>query len=368
MRNGQARPGPIVRIEDLCKSFAGVRAVDDLSLCIEAGEFFALLGPSGCGKTSLLRLIAGFETPDRGRIFICGEDMTQVPPHRRPVNMMFQSYALFPHMSVAQNIAFGLTQQGLAKAEIGSCVADMLRLVQLEGLDQRRPDQLSGGQKQRVALARALARRPAILLLDEPLAALDKNLREETQIELVALQARLATTFIVVTHDQREAIVLSQRLAVMRAGRFEQVGTPAEIYERPASRYVAEFVGEINLIDGHVVASEGGRQKIATAAGLAEVVARQSYAQGASVTLALRPERLRLCGAMPVDQGAVNIFSGKIAARTYRGDSTAFDILLGCGARLRVLRQNFGANLEDLEIGAEVGVAFSEDAGIVLAP
>jgi putrescine transport system ATP-binding protein len=358
--------GPIVRIEGLSKSFGTTRAVDDVSLAVEAGEFFALLGASGCGKTSLLRIIAGFEAPDRGRVIIAGKDMTGVPPHRRPVNMMFQSYALFPHMTVAENIAFGLVQQRLAKPDIDARVAEMLRLVQLDGLAARRPDQLSGGQKQRVALARALARRPAILLLDEPLAALDKNLRDETQSELVALQDRLKTTFIVVTHDQREAIILSQRLAVMRAGRFEQVGSPADIYERPASRYVAEFVGDINLIDGHVIAAGNGRQRIATPAGLAEIIDSRNHPEGASVTLALRPERLRLTAAAAETQSELNVFTGKIASRTYRGESTLFDVALGCGAKMRVLQQNIGAGFDDLTIGAKVNLSFGEEAGILL--
>ncbi|MGA3303115.1 MAG: ABC transporter ATP-binding protein [Methylovirgula sp.] len=354
---------PIVRIEGLSKSFGSVRAVDNLWLSIGAGEFFALLGPSGCGKTSLLRLLAGFETPDAGRIVIAGVDMTDVPPHRRPVNMMFQSYALFPHMTVAQNIAFGLNQQGLPKSEIALRVTEMLRLVQLDGLDRRRPDQLSGGQKQRVALARALARRPAILLLDEPLAALDKNLREETQTELVALQDRLKTTFIVVTHDQGEAMVLSQRLAVMRDGRFEQVGTPAEIYEQPANRTVAEFIGEINLIDGEVIASENGVQTIATEAGAARV-AGQNFPTGAKVTLALRPERLRL--EKPKGDAAINQFLGTVKGSSYRGDSTLFEVGLACGLTLRVLRQNSGSGADAIPVGANVALCFSEDAGILL--
>jgi putrescine transport system ATP-binding protein len=356
---------PIVRIDCVSKSFGAVRAVDDLSLSVAAGEFFALLGPSGCGKTSLLRLLAGFETPDAGRIFIDGQDMTEVPPYRRPVNMMFQSYALFPHMNVAQNIAFGLNEQKLPKAEIAGRVGEMLHLVQLEGLDERRPDQLSGGQRQRVALARALARRPAILLLDEPLAALDKNLREETQMELVALQARLKTTFIVVTHDQREAMILSQRLAVMREGRFEQIGTPSEIYERPANRAVAEFIGEINLLDGHIASVEAGALKLLTKAGSVRIRAGGNLSRATKVTLALRPERIHLTPASEA-KSAVNQFAGKIASRSYRGDSTLFDVTLPSGIGLRVLRQNTAPALADLAVGAEVILSFGDDAGILL--
>lgn len=372
MGPAEATAGPIVRIEGLCKSFGAVRAVDDLSLAIEEGEFFALLGPSGCGKTSLLRMIAGFDTPDRGRVFIGGTDMTEVPPHRRPVNMMFQSYALFPHMTVAQNIGFGLVQQGVPKPDVAARVAEMLRLVQLDGLDRRRPDQLSGGQKQRVALARALARRPSILLLDEPLAALDKNLREETQMELAALQRRLKTTFIVVTHDQREAMVLSQRMAIMQDGHFEQIGTPADIYERPANRYVAEFMGEINFLKGCVLAQENAGQenaslKIATEAGLAAVATPQDYAAGTEVLFALRPERIRLNPAKGAVAKDPNVFSGRIAARSYRGENTLFEIELSSGASIRSLRQNSDLRAaDDVDLGAEVSVHFAADAGIVL--
>lgn len=367
MGPGEADAGAIVRIEGLCKSFGAVRAVDDLSLAIDEGEFFALLGPSGCGKTSLLRMIAGFDTPDKGRIFIGGKDVTEVPPHRRPVNMMFQSYALFPHMTVAQNIGFGLVQQGLAKRDIAARVAEMLRLVQLDGLERRRPDQLSGGQKQRVALARALARRPSILLLDEPMAALDKNLREETQMELAALQRRLKTTFIVVTHDQREAMVLSQRMAIMRDGCFEQIGTPADIYERPANRYVAEFMGEINLLKGRVLGQENAALKIATEAGPASVVASQDYAAGTEILFALRPERIRVNPTNGTTSKGQNVFSGRVSGRSYRGETTLFEIELACGASIRSLRQNSDLRAaHDVDLGAEVSLHFGADAGIVL--
>ena len=255
---------PLLRIEGVGKTFGNFRAVDRLSLDIRAGEFFALLGPSGCGKTTLLRMLAGFETPDEGRILLGGKDIAQVPPHLRPVNMMFQNYALFPHLSVRDNIAFGLKRAGMARAEIATRVAEMVALVKLEGMEKRKPDQLSGGQKQRVALARSLARRPQVLLLDEPLAALDKKLRESTQLELMDLQRRLGMTFIIVTHDQEEAMTMANRIGVMDAGRLEQVATPRELYEAPRSRWVAEFIGDVNLFDGEVGWREHNRLMVTT--------------------------------------------------------------------------------------------------------
>ena len=248
---------PLLRIEAVVKKFGAVRAVDGLSLDIRAGEFFALLGPSGCGKTTLLRMLAGFETPDEGRILLDGKDIAQVLPHQRPVNMMFQNYALFPHLTVRDNIAFGLKRARMPRAEINTRVAEMVALVKLEGLEKRKPDQLSGGQRQRVALARSLARRPQVLLLDEPLAALDKKLRESTQLELMELQRRLGMTFIIVTHDQEEAMTVADRIGVMDTGRLEQVATPRELYEAPNSRWIAEFVGDVNLFEGEVEPARG---------------------------------------------------------------------------------------------------------------
>src|SRR6476661_5783736 len=247
---------PLLRIDAVVKKFGGFRAVNRLSLDIRAGEFFALLGPSGCGKTTLLRMLAGFETPDEGRILLGGKDIAQVLPHQRPVNMMFQNYALFPHLTVRDNIAFGLKRAGMPRSEIDTRVAEMVALVKLGGLEKRKPDQLSGGQKQRVALARSLARRPQVLLLDEPLAALDKKLRESTQVELMELQRRLGTTFVIVTHDQEEAMTVANRIGVMSAGQLDQVATPHELYEAPASRWIAEFIGDVNLFEGQVQARE----------------------------------------------------------------------------------------------------------------
>jgi putrescine transport system ATP-binding protein len=290
----------LLEVAGVRKYFGAVAAVDDVSLTIEQGALFALLGPSGCGKTTLLRIVAGLETPDSGRIVIDGVDVTPLPPYARPVNMMFQSYALFPHMDVAANIAFGLRQERMGRRRRAARVAEMLALVQMSGYAQRRPYQLSGGQRQRVALARALAKMPKLLLLDEPLAALDRKLREETRRELIGIQERVGTTFLVVTHDQEEALGMASRVGVMNEGRIVQVGTPVEIYERPNSRFVAGFVGEVNLFEGESIA--GPRGPSLNVAGFDQPIPLPRgchAARGADVVLAVRPEKLVLSSARP---------------------------------------------------------------------
>jgi putrescine transport system ATP-binding protein len=277
------------------KRFGGFLAVDNVQLAIYEREFFALLGPSGCGKTTLLRMLAGFERPSEGRIVLDGEDIADVPPHRRPVNMMFQSYALFPHLTVERNIAFGLRQDRLPKSAIAARVKEMLALVKLDGLGDRKPHQLSGGQRQRVALARALAKRPRVLLLDEPLSALDRKLREDTRFELMELQEKIGLTFVVVTHDQEEAMTVADRIGVMNGGRLVQVATPSEIYEQPNSRWVADFIGDINLIEGRVASSGLGQMVIESVAGGQVLVNHHpDVAGGTHVWVALRPEKIRL--------------------------------------------------------------------------
>ncbi len=344
---------PLLRIEGVGKTFGNFRAVDNLSLDIRAGEFFALLGPSGCGKTTLLRMLAGFETPDEGRILLDGKDIAPVAPHERPVNMMFQNYALFPHLSVHDNIAFGLKRAGMARTEIATRVAEMTALVKLDGLDKRKPDQLSGGQKQRVALARSLARRPQVLLLDEPLAALDKKLRESTQLELMELQRRLGMTFIIVTHDQEEAMTMANRIGVMDAGRLEQVATPRELYEAPRSRWVAEFVGDVNLFEGEISSREHNRLVITTRDGELIVVAEpRQPVTNISVSVAIRPEKVKLSRRGPVsDAGSsqmINRLEGVVTDVSYLGGLTVYKVKLDSGA---VLRSSM-ANTARLDIDA----------------
>jgi putrescine transport system ATP-binding protein len=331
---------PLLRIEGVCKNFGDFRAVDRLSLDIAAGEFFALLGPSGCGKTTLLRMLAGFETPDEGRILLGGRDIAPVLPHERPVNMMFQNYALFPHLNVRDNIAFGLKRAGMARAAIATRVAEMVALVKLEGMEKRKPDQLSGGQRQRVALARSLARRPKILLLDEPLAALDKKLRESTQQELMELQRRLGMTFIIVTHDQEEAMTMASRIGVMNAGRLQQVAAPRELYEAPATRWVAGFVGDINLFDGEVTSHGYHRLTVATRDGGNIVVAEpRAPVPGTAVTVAIRPEKIRLSRRGPAPDAdhaqSINRLEGAVTDVGYLGGSTVYKVKLDSGAVVR---------------------------------
>ena len=349
LRRSQHPARPLLRIDAVVKTFGGFRAVDALSLDIQAGEFFALLGPSGCGKTTLLRMLAGFETPDGGRILLDGKDIAQVPPHQRPVNMMFQSYALFPHLNVRDNIAFGLRRARLPSSDIDARVTEMIALVKLEGMEKRKPDQLSGGQRQRVALARSLARRPQLLLLDEPLAALDKKLRESTQLELMELQRRLGLTFVIVTHDQQEAMTMAGRIGVMDAGRLQQVATPRELYEAPRSRWIAEFVGDINLIEGQLEASAdkiptmARRIAIATTeAGTIYVAEPRQPLTKTDLCVAIRPEKVKLSRRAPPsdDARAINRLEGVVTDVGYLGGSTCYKIRLDSGLVLRSTMAN----------------------------
>jgi putrescine transport system ATP-binding protein len=355
----------LIRIEGVSKSFGGVvKAVDRVDLEIGHGEFFALLGPSGCGKTTLLRLIAGLETPESGRILIDGADMSAVPAWHRPVNTVFQSYALFPHMTVAGNIAFGLKQDKLAKAEIRDRVAEMLDLLELQPFADRKPDKLSGGQRQRVALARSLAKRPRALLLDEPLAALDRKLRDQVQVELAALQRRLGIAFIFVTHDQDEAMTLSTRLAVMRAGRLEQLGSPRVVYEQPASSYVADFLGRSNVLPGRAAGRDGAFLRIETAVpGTAlRALCMTDPPDGTPVWISVRPENLTF-----EDRGHANRLDGVVREATYIGDTSRYEVEIAGGLVLRVsLPNRSGEPGGRPERNDSVRLSWPAEAGILL--
>ena len=370
---GQTGGNAIIRFENVSKRFGKVTAVDNVSLAIEEGEFFALLGPSGCGKTTLLRMVAGFETPTEGRILIDGRDVSTTPPNRRPVNMVFQSYAVFPHMSVADNVGYGLKVDGVARAERAARVEEALALVKLEGLGARKPDQLSGGQRQRVALARALVKRPRVLLLDEPLSALDAKLREAMRSELAQLQEKVGVTFLFVTHDQDEALAMASRCAVMHRGLLQQVATPSDLYEYPGSRFVADFIGQVNLIEGRLTVDEPDHAQIECPElpGPVWLDHGVSGAYQATVWVALRPEKIAIGKTMPAPaDGApagANAVSGDVRHITYLGSESVFDVELAGGRMLKALRSNLTrSDQEELSMGDRVWLSWRPAAPAVL--
>jgi putrescine transport system ATP-binding protein len=366
-----------LRIDKLVKDFGGsdggvFRAVDGISLDIQKGEIFALLGPSGCGKTSLLRMLGGFDLPSSGRITLGGQDLAPLAPYQRPINMMFQSYALFPHLSVWDNIAFGLRRECLPKDEVRTRVEAMLKLVQLGKFAQRKPHQLSGGQQQRVALARSLAKQPKLLLLDEPLGALDKKLREETQIELVNIIEQVGVTCVMVTHDQEEAMAMASRIGVMSEGRILQVGTPREIYETPSSRFVADFIGNVNLMDGTLEVDEADHVEIACADVRHFVGHGITGHVGMPVTVALRPEKIRISRRLPVPQegmppAPLNQLKGRVKDMVYFGSDTLYHLELASGAILKVTQSNTERHPDDtLSWGDEAHAWWLPTAHVVL--
>lgn len=376
--SGPTQRGPksgraFIRIANLTKTFDGFRAVDDLSLDVREGEIFCLLGGSGSGKSTLLRMLAGFETPDSGLVEIDGQDMTRVPPWERPVNMMFQSYALFPHMSVEKNIAYGLKQDRAPKAEIEAQVARMLDLVKLTPFAKRKPNQLSGGQRQRVALARALAKKPKALLLDEPLSALDKKLREETQFELMDIQESLGTTFIVVTHDQEEAMTLGDRIGVMDQGRLIQVDAPRDLYEYPRNRFIADFVGSVNVFEGQVTEDESDHVRVASDGLGGEIFVHHgmSCQIGQTVWVAVRPEKMRLERARPHEalgpDGIGGAAQGVVEDIAYMGGLSHYGIRLASGQRIRVTLANRDRYAETAPTWEEeVWISWPSGAGVAL--
>ena len=368
---------PIIQIQGVTKRFGKVAAVDNVSLDIMGGEFFVLLGPSGCGKTTLLRMIAGFELPTEGRILIDGQDMAGIPPNRRPVNMVFQSYAVFPHMSVADNVAYGLKIAGVGRGDREERVREALKLVSLAGFEDRMPDQMSGGQRQRVALARSLVMRPKVLLLDEPLSALDAKLRAQMQFELSELQDEVGITFVTVTHDQDEALSMACRIAVMNKGDVAQLATPSDLYEYPANRFVADFVGSVNLFEGKLVLDEPDRAAV-DCPGMGKVWLNHGVTgpHGADVWVALRPEKIYL--HVPGEGKAVraaaqdapdghNFARGVIKGMSYLGDITLYTIRLDDGAMIRVSRPNLSRHdQEDFTWDDRVSMHWRADSPVVL--
>ncbi|MCB1388003.1 MAG: ABC transporter ATP-binding protein [Rhodobacteraceae bacterium] len=348
---------PFISIQNVTKRFGDFTAVKDVSLDIYRGELFCLLGGSGCGKSTLLRMLAGFETPTAGKILIDGVDLAGTPPDRRPTNMMFQSYALFPHMSVEKNVAYGLLREGKSKAEAYAHAAEMLKLVKLERFAKRKPHQLSGGQRQRVALARALAKQPKVLLLDEPLGALDKKLREETQFELIRIQETLGVTFIVVTHDQDEAMTLATRIGVMTEGVIEQVGEPREIYETPNSRFVADFIGSVNLFEGKVGPAAPDFMRVETEdLGPVNAPPVAGLTQGQTVWLAMRPERVWLTRERPAE--AINTVPGVVQDMGYVGHMSSYMVKLANDRLIRVTQANEGRRDNPISWDEAVHVSF----------
>jgi putrescine transport system ATP-binding protein len=359
---------PFIQFENVSKHFGDFAAVDRVSLEIEEGEFFSILGGSGCGKTTLLRMLAGFEELSTGRILIDGEDVSNMPAHRRPVNMMFQSYALFPHMNVENNIAYGLKQDRIEKAEIKDRVADVLELVQMSEFAQRKPRQLSGGQQQRVALARALVKRPKVLLLDEPLAALDKKLRENTQFELANIQHQTGITFVLVTHDQEEAMMLSSRIAIMNQGQFSQVGTPSEIYEFPKNRFTADFIGSINSFEGTVTEIDKNLMSVSVAAldTMLQAPTKSEINVGDAVCVAVRPEKIWISRQAPDPEGRT-ILTGMVDDQGYFGNLSLYRVRLPNGDVIQVSAQNRIRSAERiLHSKDEVYVHWEHDSTVVL--
>lgn len=359
---------PFIDIRNVSKHFGDFVAVDDVSLQISRGELFSILGGSGCGKTTLLRMLAGFEAPTAGRIFLDGADITDKPAYERPVNMMFQSYAVFPHMTVEKNVAYGLRKEGLPTLQIREKVADMLRLVKLEDFAKRKPAQLSGGQQQRVALARALVKQPKVLLLDEPLAALDKKLREHTQFELMNIQDQLGVTFVVVTHDQEEAMILSGRIAVMEKGRFEQIGTPKEVYEYPQNRFVADFIGTINLFDGEVTGSGDGIVEVSSADAGSSLTAEcdAQFQNGETLSIAVRPEKIFISQREPDNQDDTRL-KGVVEDLGYFGNLSLYRIRLASGKIVQVSAQNRQRSAQRfLEWDDQVYISWRRQSAVVL--